>query len=306
MKRKRYPIPEFDGDFVNIYCPAGDVYNGIDTTGFRNSQYYEDWITNDFSVLKEGDLWHIVGITHPRPQGFVDGFDYNPSNIHEAEYQLFHCVAKGENFGDVFCKNSFADMDKILYPPQRPGEKPELWAPHLMKYEGKYNVIYSPQEMRRVVSCDFESWEQAPVLFRCTDPAARDPFIYEEDGKFYCLYIEDRYLKYRVSDNMADWSEEKILQEQFFANCHTESPFMLKRAGVYYLFWTIYDGRNGCYDNRTMVFAGESFEELYSSAPVTMLRAHAPEIVMDPNGDSYLLSVFYPNNGISAVKLKWV
>ena len=95
-------------------------------------------------------------------------------------------------------------MGKILYPPQRPGEKPELWAPHLMKYEGKYNVIYSPQEMRRVVSCDFESWEQAPVLFRCTDPAARDPFIYEEEGKFYCLYIEDRYLKYRVSDNMAE------------------------------------------------------------------------------------------------------
>lgn len=306
MKRKKYPIPEFDGEYVNIYSPATDIYKGVDTPSFKNSVLYHEWLTNDFSVLKDGDTWHIVGITHPRPKGFINEFDFDASDIHEAEYQLFHCSAKGKSFKDVFYTKSFEDMEKLLYPQERPGEKPELWAPHLMKYEGKYNIIYSPQEMRRVISTDLSEWKKAPILFSCTDPAARDPYIYEEDGKLYCLYIERGCLKYRISENMTNWSDEKILQSGVFKNCHIESPFLMKRDGIYYLFWTIFDDRNSCYDNRTLVFAGETIDELGEFAPVTMLKAHAPETVTDSDGDSYLLSAYYPHNGISAVKLKWV
>lgn len=303
---KRIPIPEFDDNYINVYCPSGDIYKGIDTPSFKNLQHYDEWITNDFSVLKEGQTWHIVGITHPRPKGFINEFEFDMSDVHEAEYQLFHCCACGERFQDVFFEKSFKDCEKILYPQERPDEKPEVWAPHLMKYQDCFHIIYSPQEMRRMTSKDFLVWEKAPILFKCKDAEARDPYIFEENGSFYCLYTENGYLKYRVSVNMKDWSEENILQAPFFANCQTESPFLLKREGIYYLFWCIYDSRNSCYDNRTMVFAAETIEGLFDSAPITMLKAHAPEIVVDRDGSCYLLSVYYPQNGISAVKLKWV
>ena len=80
----------------------------------------------------------------------------------------------------------------------------------------------------------------------------------------------------------------------------------MKRHGMYYLFWSICDGRCGCYDWRTFVFGGKTFDKIDLHAPLTMLRGHAVEIVQDNAGTDYLLSVYYPNNGISAVKLKWL
>ena len=122
MKTKKYPIPEFDGEYVNIYQPKGDIYKGVETPSFETGNYYDEWITNDFSVIKDGDEWHIVGITHPRPKGFINEFNFDMSDVHEGEYQLFHCRAKGESFKEVFFENSFEDIDKILYPQQRSGE----------------------------------------------------------------------------------------------------------------------------------------------------------------------------------------
>lgn len=304
IKREKFLIPEFSGEYIQIYKPAGDVYRGEDTERFRKDAYYSEWITNDFSILKDGNQWHMVGITHPKPEGFVSGFEYE-GGTHEAEFQLFHCIADGCDFKDVFFEESFKENEKILYPKDRIGERPEIWAPHLMRYDKKYQVIYSPQEMRRMSTTDFKKWEKHSPLFACKSAVARDPYIYEEDGRYYAIYTEEGQLKYRVSEDMEIWSEEKILQKQLFANCECESPFLMKREGVYYLFWCIYDGHNGSYDDRTLVFASKTIDGFYDLAPITMLKAHAPEIIQEENGNCYLLSVFYPQNGISAVKLCW-
>ena len=105
---------------------------------------------------------------------------------------------------------------------------------------------------------------------------------------------------------MTEWSDEIIMQTMPFATGSIESPFFMKKDDIYYLFWSIFDDTNGCYDNRTFVFASETIDGFNEKAPLTILKAHAPEIVCDGNGEYYLLSVFYPNNGISAVKLKWI
>jgi len=144
----------------------------------------------------------------------------------------------------------------------------------------------------------------AAPLFRCANGAARDPYVFCENGKFYMVYTEARQLLCRTSENLADWSEPFVLQRSLFA-CENESPFLMKWEGYYYLFWSCHDGKNGSYDERTYVFAADTLAGLYESAPITMLRAHAPEIVQSPDGAWYLLSVFYPKNGVNAARLEW-
>ena len=301
MKKERIPVPVQTGEWVHIYKPQPDVYLGLDTENFRHGSRYETWITNDFSIIRDDGMWRMVGITHPKPPAFVDAFNYE-AGVHEAEFQLFHATAVGGDFAEVFREGAFCDQKKLLYPAERPGDGRELWAPHLMKREGKYHIIYSPHIMRRAVSEDLKSWQILP-MFTCDSGAARDPYLYEEDGTFYCIYTESRQLLCRTSEDLVDWSAPFVLQKSMF-NCENESPCFVKRDGWYYLFWSSYDGRNGCYDHRTFVFAGRTMAELYDSAPITMLRGHAPEVI-ESGGAWYFLSVFYPENGISAIKLNW-
>jgi outer membrane receptor protein involved in Fe transport len=72
---------------------------------------YDEWIPNDFSILRDGDTWHMVGITHPKPQGFVDAFNYE-DGVHEAEFQLFHAVCESPCAGDFFREDAFFGADK--------------------------------------------------------------------------------------------------------------------------------------------------------------------------------------------------
>ncbi len=298
-------IPREDGKYIRIYKPQPDVYLGPDTLSFSNGKTYSDWITNDFSIINENGEWHITGITHPRPIGFYSAFDFRDETVHEAEYQLFHCTAKGESFKDLFYEDSFSDNEKILYPKQRNDGINEIWAPHLMKHDEKYKIIYSPGKIRCASSEDFKSWE-TNELFECEKPYGRDPYVYFDGERYIILYIDNTDVYYRTSYDMKIFSKAEILQKYPFSHGSAESPFLMKREGMYYLFWCIHDGTNSCYDNRTFVFAGktiESFSQNY--APLNILFAHAPEFICDSDGTYYMLSVFYPENGISAIKLKW-
>ena len=98
---ERIPIPYLAGDFVTVYRPAGDVYRGLDTPKFQSGTYYENWTVNDFSILRDGNIWHLIGITHPTPPDYVDEFTQIEGNFHEAEHMLFHATAQGFLLSDV-------------------------------------------------------------------------------------------------------------------------------------------------------------------------------------------------------------
>lgn len=304
MKTKKYPVPKITGPYVPVYTPSADVYNGVDTESFTRRRTYDEWIPNDFSVLYSGGEWHLVGITHPRPKGFVDAFNYE-SNVHEAEYQLFHAAAKGRLFGDVFFPGSFEDRKKILYPDERPGEQYEIWAPQLIEINNRIHIIYSPGTMRHAVSDDYINWEILTPLFKCNGPYYRDPYVTLIDGIYYFVYTGGGKIYLRTSRDFSSWTDPEIISEGFFPGCEPESPVLLKRGNVWYLFWSTFDGRNGCYDDRTFVFAADSPYELNGTVPLTMLHAHAPEFVIGEDGSDYILSVYYPENGVSAAKLIW-
>ena len=304
MIERKIKKPVICSEYINIYKPQPDIYKGVNTENFVSGEKYDEWITNDFTVIHENGIWHIFGITHPKPKGFVSAFECD-KDVHEAEYQLFHCTAKGKSFSDVFKREAFKDENKILYPQDRPGERKDIWAPHIDRIDDEYCMIYSPEVMRYAKSKDLITWENGYELFKCNDGGARDPFLFHDDnGDKYLLFCEQNVLKYRKTRDMINWSEEVLLQTNPFSKGASESPFMLKRDGMYYLMWCIYDTRNGCYDNRTYVFASETIDGFEGLAPITMLEGHAPEFVVDGD-DTYILSAFYPENGICAAKIKW-
>lgn len=300
---KHIPAPRRVSEFKRIYTPSRSVYDGVDTAHFRHGETY-DWVANDFSVLRDGDEWHIVGITHPYPPFFESAFDFDPETVHEAEYQLFHATAPAKSFSELMRKDSFTDCEKILYPADRPGEEPEIWAPHLMKTGESFGIVYSPRVMRLASTSDFRTFETGNVLFTCDEPAARDPYILCENGVFTCVWCGDRGIMLRRSEDLVKWSDEELILPQVFERTSYESPFLMYREGYYYLFVCLCDGRNGCYDERTLIFAAEALDGLSGTAPIATLDAHAPEFVRDESGE-YMLSVYYPENGVNAARIEF-
>ncbi len=309
MKSERIPFPELAGDYVTVYYPKGDVYKGEDSLYFKENTYYESWTVNDFSICNDNGHWHMVGITHPTPPNFTDEYDPG-TQVHDAENMLFHCTAEGKTMAEIMRDGAFLDKEKILYPKERENEIPECHAPHVLKdNNGGFNIFYGPRYMRVANTKDFCNFERR-VLFE-DGQSARDPFVFFEDGKYYFMYAVENRIDYRTTTDLVNFSEAKTLQVTPWCNAFEgiagaapESPFMFKRKGYYYLSWAIWDNRAGCYDHRTFVYGARTLEGLKNTAPIAMLPAHAGEWYFDESGD-YLLSAFYPQNGISIARIKW-
>ena len=308
---EKIPVPYLSGDFVTVYRPSADVYYGLDTQNFRYGERYENWTVNDFSILRDGETWHLVGITHPTPPDYVDEFTPVKGDYHEAEHMLFHATAEGTSMASVRHEGAFTDCEKLLYPQERPDERPEFHAPHLLKApNGTYRIICGPREMRLAQTEDFKTFRRRTLFV--DRETARDPFLFaDDDGRFYLLYaFENRIDMRETNADLTRFSGPRTLQVNPYVNAErkmqaaSESPFLFKRKGYYYLMWAIWDGRLGVYDHRTFVFAARTLAGLANSAPVAMLPAHAGEYYSDESGD-WLLSVYHPENGVSVAPLAW-
>jgi len=89
-----YKIPKI-GDYIHVYKPEKAVFAGPDSIEFKTGTEYDEWVPNDFSVIKGDDGWHLIGITHPKPARFINSTDCFP-DIHDAEWQLFHAFCPCE------------------------------------------------------------------------------------------------------------------------------------------------------------------------------------------------------------------
>lgn len=296
---ERIKVPRL-GNYVTVYQPKQDIYQGVDTPHYQHGKSYKDWVVNDFTIVQTEKELHLIGITHPKPADYIDGYHYNPETLHEAEYQFYHAVCA---LPDFFTENSFRDCNKFCYPQERPGEPLEAWAPACVEKDGKYYLIYSPHFMRLAVSEDLIHWDYRGKLFSGA-PMMRDPNIFREKDRYLMLYAEDNRVDYRVSENLLEWSEAKVLQVNPFDNGSSESPFLIRKDGIYYLFWCLCDGRNGSYDDRTFVFAAETLEGFAKASPIALLKAHAPELFRY-NGEYYIASAEVPARGVSMAKIFW-
>ncbi len=304
---ERIPVPRLSTEYVHVYDPSGAVYLGPDTPSFSHGTYYKNWITNDFSViLDQNGVWHAIGIIHPAPPGFRTAFDFDCADVHEAESQFFHVTHRGK-LSELLDGRQMEQQPILFWASERPDECPECYAPAVFPQGDGYGMLYTPVCMKFATSKDLFHWTPQGRRFdsRSGNFWMRDPYVYFEKGTCYIIYNDDEILWLRKTRDFAEFTEPEVFMPHMFSpQAAMESPCLFKRSSWYYLLWSIYDGQNGCYDNRTYVFASRTLEGLRDAAPVAMLPGHAVEVV-EEDGEYYIFSTHYPHNGLSVARLSW-
>jgi arabinan endo-1,5-alpha-L-arabinosidase len=314
---KKLLIPKQANEFVWVYKPAGDYFFGPDTEYLTEGQWYDEWVPNDHTFVKDEEgKWHIFGITHPLVES-----DPLQAGIHDGEYASFHAISSANSFKEAFKEHHFSDLPKILPPKERPGEVLANHAPYIVKKDGLYQMVYGHSPIRLAVSSDLNRWEPNGNLFNesneARDPGllfgdARDPNVLFHDGTYYIVFCSTKSVRMRTSKDFINWSEPfTILKAESF---DPESPSLLYYNDSFYLFvcsWNgVWDQTEivGAYQHKTYVLHSEDpldfgvdFEK-----QITTLNSHAPEIFQDEAGQWYISSVEWPNRGVSVDKLDWV
>jgi beta-fructofuranosidase len=285
--------PTLAGPWINVYQPQPAVYPGPDSPSFRAGQRYERWVPNDFTVIKGPDgRWHALGITHP--EGGVA--------VHEAEWLAFNAAAPEGPLAAQLVVGVWEQLPHVLPPAERPDERYELYAPYAIERGGLYYLFYGPTEMRLATSPDLYHWQAQGILFG-GEEGARDPCVVWLDGRYVLVYIAGRALYVRESDDLRQWGERREIYALDRPGS-PESPYLVQRPEGLYLFYCIWDGTNGDYDDRTTVLYAETLD-FHGAPEVAQLRAHAPEVICDERGDWYVASVERPYRGVSIAPLVW-
>ena len=297
--------PRITGSYTPIYQPDADLFPGPDSLCFRAGQFYMDWIPNDHCFIKDPDChWHLFGITHPAPPDYLPPDRYNPETIHDGEWQLFHAKSPVSPFSEILQPASWVDQPKILEPAKRPAENKNIYAPHIVHQGNQYFMFYGPGPIRLATSSDLEHWQAQGPCFNGPD-SSRDPHILRLGDRYLMTYVAENQLLLRQSDNLLDWGPAKIIY-QATENHAPESPSMVFYENLYYLFWCMWDGQNGPYDDRTYVFCSDNPFDFQQCDPICMLQAHAPEIICDEKNQWYISSAEKPYRGVSLAPLSWM
>ena len=292
--------PEISGDYVYIYEPQEDVFQGPDTENLVAGKKYPSWQPNDHCFIKDqSGTWHAFGITHPTS---------NPGEqLHQGEYSLFHITPSNTSRG-LFAPNSWRDQPKVLNPNERPRENLFIFAPDIIKKDAQYVMIYGPAPLRMASSRDLLKWTPKGPLGVATNSSDRDPNFMFHDGVYYLTYCAGNSIQTSTSTNLRDWSAPVEIFRPEKESYQCESPILLHNEGMFYLFWCVWDSgdRNGnAYDERTFVYSSDNPLNFKGKPLLTELKAHAPEIIRDDNGQWYISSTEYPKRGLSVAKLKW-
>lgn len=290
-------IPRIAGNYIHVYQPQGDVFPGPDSDNYRGGLFYENWIPNDHMILKGKDgRWHAFGITQPVPPDHA-------TNIHEAEWQSFHAVSPIGTLKEYLRDAVWTDLPKILTVSERPGERFDQHAPTIVEKDNLYYMYYGPCDMRMAISRNLYDWTPKGTVFS-QEGQMRDPNVNYYYGQYVMVYFADPGIWARTSLDLIHWSEPIDIFRTKRKGA-LESPLLISYDHKFYLFWCIYDGENGTYDNRTYVYCSEDLFNFHNSELIAELNAHAPEVFQDEDGDWYISSAEWPKRGISIARLEW-
>ncbi len=148
----------------------------------------------------------------------------------------------------------------------------QIWAPAVLEHNGKYWMFYTgvntavAQSVCAAVSDDLYHWEKVdsnplytPGSWCPWDVSkwsnCRDNFVFrDDDGTFYLYFCTDRYTANGEvepasgilrSTDLLHWEDVGTFRMPSCLHA-AESPFVIKRNGLYYFFYTSY-GIGTCY-----------------------------------------------------------
>ena len=280
-------IPRIVGDWRVLFKPE------------KNGNY-----VNDHSIVVGSDgKWHLYGIT---------SLEGTPA------------------FERYFVHGVGATLDEQFEEVGRSIDRGTLaWAPCVIKRDENYYMFYGPSPTSLAVSFDMYEWFGTNVHLK-DEPlmgAHRDHFVLKLDENKYLMYIVGVHEKRGAiscfsSSNLIEWQFENFaLTSGEKAPLNPawgafESPYVVKKDGLYYLFITYTDCSDETY-NDTLVFCSDNpklFGEYNSGdggvMPITKLSAHAAEVI-EHNGKYYITTCGWNgkpvvNEGaVSIAQLEW-
>lgn len=272
-------VPTISGEWQHIFNP-NDTRSDIADT----------WYTNDHCFAKGSDgKWHAYGI-----------IGHAPINPWTGEYRLFHASA------DNFTQTKWEDNGYALTIEK--GVERVLWAPHIYEEDGTWHMFYNIGNMQphalnyaswgqlcRADSKDMFNWERHPLNPLFSDPGhARDAYVMKDDGMYYFYYTKTfnevdlrSCVAVRTSPDMEHWSGSQIVHTQPYEvdwGGDAESPFIVKRGDVYYLFiclaMTAYEETHVYWSTDPLDFPIENF--------VCKLKTHAAEVIKVSEDEWYI------------------
>jgi len=262
------------------------------------------WYINDHCIIRGHDgLWHMFGITNTEPLAPMQ------------ERVLAH--ATSPNLTDSpWKKEPFA-----LAIDESHGEI-HLWAPCCVRHDGLYYLYVcvgyrdnSRYMIHLYTSTDLYNWTRHPANPMVVDGYdARDPHIIRlDDGRWVMYYTAtsephggNHIVAAVTSKDLIHWGDRRVVftdEEKGTFGGSTESPFVVRRGDVYYLFICNNDRRRR-YDATDVYASTDPFHWVFEDW-VGVINAHASEAIQDLDGKWYATHCGWDRGGLYLAPLQW-
>lgn len=268
--------PKIAGDWKPLFIPK------------RYGHY-----VNDHTFIKDHDgNWHLFGIT-------------NLGEGPDSERYFVHAVG-GPSIFDGELHEAGIVVDTGL----------RAWAPCVVEHENIYYMYYGPSPTRLEVSFELTHWMGQEIHMAGAPPLSthRDHMVIRlDDGRWlmFASGVKDGHscISCHTSRDLLTWTfSNYALTSSGDAPLNPpwgafESPYVLRRGDLYYLFLTYTDGRVENYQNMLVFVSQDPFHfGDYTGgdrgAPVVAaLKSHAGEVI-EENGAYYLTSAGWRGKGI--------
>ena len=274
------------GPFRHIYDPSPSAQ--------------EPWYINDHTFIQDEEgLWHMFGITHQEPADALD------------ERFLAHATSPRLVDGPWTRQAPVLPFDPAS------GET-HVWAPHVIRHDEQYWMFYcgggedhARYRIQLAVSPDLWHWQRHPANPLVVDGYdARDPMVLRVGNEWVMYYTGNsepaggHHVVFAVtSRDLIHWSNRREVFRHPATGTYggpTESPFVVRRNGRYYLFVCT----NAPYNTSAIYESTDPFHweigQLAGEFP-----SHAAEVVVLGDGKTYVSRAGWGQGGLYLAELDW-